>query len=62
MLAAIRRGLARFWYGPTQAPGAVTFVPRHGEHDEEDDSPSRALLLYLREEEDEEDTRHDDER
>ncbi len=34
MLAGIRRGLARFWYGPTGAPGATTIFPH--EANEED--------------------------
>lgn len=34
MLAGIRRGLARFWYGPRGAPGATTIFPH--ETNEED--------------------------
>ncbi len=34
MLAGIRRSLARFWYGPTGAPGATTIFPH--EANEED--------------------------
>ncbi len=33
MLTAIRRGLARFWYGPTGAPGATTMFPHEADPD-----------------------------
>ncbi len=64
MLTAIRRGLARFWYGPTGAPGATTFFPDEADEEgwaemEEEDRRRRDFYWFnLREEDDD---RHCDE-
>ncbi len=60
MLTGIRRGLTRFWYGPTGAPGATTLFPGEAEEEgwaqleEEERLRQDYYWFYIREEEDKE--------
>ncbi len=62
MLADIRRGLARFWYGPTGAPGATTLFPHEADEEgraqmemEEDERVAEDFYwFHLRQDEDDE--------
>ncbi len=60
MLTAIRRRLARFWYGPTGAPGATTIFPREANEEdrawmEEANLVTEEIYRFHRHEEDERD-------
>lgn len=59
MIATLRRGLARFWYGPTGAPGTTTILPEdEDEWEESERLADETYRYFLREEEyDEEDRR-----
>ncbi len=67
MLAVIRRGLARFWYGPTGAPGATTIFPHEANEEDraqmelvEDERAAEEIYWFQRrEEEDERDERRE---
>ncbi len=62
MLAGIRRGLARCWYGPTGAPGATTIFPHEADDEErswmemeENERATEEIYRFHRREEDERD-------
>ncbi len=65
MLAGIRRGLARFWYGPTGAPGASTIFPHEAEEEdraqmemEEDERAAEDFYWFHRREEEDQRDEH----